>query len=152
MVDFRRSRILDPAWCRGLRIKLDGLASEGRRRTAEAGYSYYLALVANSGLTEKSFDSVQESARERYYQILGLVRPWEGKDQQERRADEFRDARQSYIDAFGVDPLSPGYQEWEAQRIADVQAGKFDVEVKDDLTKVEARLVAKYANQRKPKP
>ncbi len=97
---------------------LGALERRTKRRTLEAAFQFNLALVANSGLTEESFKEQQENGKERYFDLLGTYRPWEGRSYVDRKSTEFKDARQAYIDNFGVDPLDPRFKEWEAQTIA----------------------------------
>lgn len=102
----------------------------------------HLALVSNSGLNENSFEKMQRQSHELYFDILGNVRPWEGADYTARKGNEFKRGRQAYIDAFGVDPLDPGFRAWEAQRITDIEAGKFDVAIVNDEADLRERMQA----------
>lgn len=81
-------------------------------------YRFHLALVGNSGLTEESFKKSQERGRDAFNDILGLLRPWEGKTAKERQSREVEDLRQAYIAAFG-DYRDP---EWQARQDAAIAA------------------------------
>lgn len=140
-MDFTACRINDPKWWRYLRVKLEALERRGKERAVQAAFDYHLALVANGSLTEKSFEGCQQAAKERYFDLLGTIRPWEGKSFAERKAAEFRDARQQYIDATGFDPLDPEFKKYEAQQIERLLAGEFDT-VDEDL-EAEAGVVAR---------
>jgi len=139
VVDFRVARVLDPKWWRYLRVKLETLERRGKEKAVNAAFAYHLALVANSGLTEESFEKCQAAAKERYFDLLGTIRPWEGKSFVERKAAEFKDARQMYIDATGFDPLDPAFKAYEAQQIERLLAGEFDIV--DEDAEAEAAVV-----------
>lgn len=126
LIDFKKSRILDSRWWRYLRVILGTLERRGKERSVRAAFDFHLALVANGSLTEKSFEGCQDAAKERYFDLLGTIRPWEGKTYAERKASEFRDARQQYIDQTGFDPLDPAFKAYEAQQIERLLAGEFD--------------------------
>ncbi len=80
--------------------------------------AFHLALVSNSGLTEESFGKSQDNARNSFYDVVGLLRPWEGSSAAERKAREYSDLRQAYVDAFG-DPSDP---QWQAEQAAAIEA------------------------------
>ena len=55
---------------------LNEMLSQEDRNLIEHLYSYHLALVSNSGLTDESFKSTQESARGNFKDISTQLRPW----------------------------------------------------------------------------
>lgn len=105
---------------------LGSLERQLRARSLDAAFRYQLALVANGSLSEESFSKSQESARERFFDLVGCWRPWEGKSYLHRKQAEFKDYRQQYIDAFGCDPHSPEFKAWEAGQIRQLEEGAFD--------------------------
>lgn len=122
-----------------MRVLVDWLDRRSRAKGLDAALQFHLALVANSGLTEKSFDAAQEAAKEGYYDLVGAFRPWEGRSYLHRRQSEFKDSRQAYIDAFGVDPLDPAFKAWEAEQIRKLNSGEFAGPV-DEAAAAEAEL------------
>lgn len=136
LIDYSKARLRDNAWWRRLRILLKGVQRKNHLVDLTAAYNYELALLSNSRLTDESFQSGQERAKELYYDIVSILRPWEGANYAERKKQEFDDHRQSYIDAFGVDPLDPEFQEWEAQQIDKINAGEFDTDEESDEARV----------------
>lgn len=117
LVDFRKARIGDAAWTRQLRIILDGLQRRKNYVVADAVYKANLARVSNGSLTSDSFQKVQNDVQESFYDLVGTVRPWEGETFGERKAKEFEDYREHYKAAFGWDPLSDEFKEWEVEQI-----------------------------------
>ena len=102
-------------------MKLSEMQRRNDFQLFDAAYRFHLALLGNQGLTEKSFESNQQSAQERYWDMAGAKRPWEGVDYTERKQKEFTSYRQDYIDAFGVDPADPGFKQWEEARIRELR-------------------------------
>jgi len=76
IIDYREADIMDYKWWRRWRILLNEMTTQSDRALIEHLYSYHLALVSNSGLTENSFKSVQESAKENFEELLNASRPW----------------------------------------------------------------------------
>ena len=66
-------------------------------------YTYHLALVANSGISEDSFKSVQESARKNLDQIIAAKRPWEEHEQEDRVTSEVEQYREDMRRFFDID-------------------------------------------------
>lgn len=42
--------------------------------------------------------------------VIGVIRPWEGKNAESRKEQEAETLRQKYINALGVDPSDPEFQ------------------------------------------
>jgi hypothetical protein len=78
--------------------------------------------MSNGSLAASAFGKAQDEAVDLYYQTLAVTQPWEGRSLRDRKAREFKDYRQRYIDAFGVDPLDPKFKDWERQKIAEWDA------------------------------
>ena len=57
-------------------------------------YSYHLALVSNSGLTEDSFKSVQGSAKENFGELMNVSRPWA------KSTEQFQDVREELVQGW----------------------------------------------------
>jgi hypothetical protein len=102
-------------------VAIKELARRNELIVYDARYRFNLALLSNPRLTDESFDKKQEAAVEIYHDIVGSVRPWEGGYVKQKQA-EIKTARQDYIEAFGVDPSSPEFLAWEAERIAAIRA------------------------------
>jgi len=66
-------------------------------------YTYHLALVANSGLSDDSFKSVQESARDNLDRIISELRPWDAKDKTDRISDEVSQFKEDFKGFFDID-------------------------------------------------
>ena len=116
VIDFRQARLLDPAWWRRYRIVLNGIAKEDDLELQRNIFNFHLALVGNSGLTEDSFKSSQERARDTFFDIMGLLRPWEGMSAQARKKREVDSLREEYIKEFG-DPSDPEFQRREQESL-----------------------------------
>jgi hypothetical protein len=139
-VDYRQAKLQDPSWWRRLGLLFQGMQQRANRTMIDAAYRFQLALVSNSQLTDDSFQKAQTRSVELFHDMIGALRPWEGASYVERKQQEFQDYRQMYIDAFDVDPSDPEFQAWEAQRIAEVNAGEFDVEEEDEEARVTRKL------------
>jgi hypothetical protein len=138
LINFREARLLDKTWWRRVRIMTDVLSRRTRAKVADASLRYHLALVANSGLKPGSFEKAQDTAKERFYDLLGCWRPWEGASYAERQAKEFADYRQAYVDAFGCDPYDPAFKTWEAEQIRKLQ----EEQKEDSDAEAERKLAA----------
>ena len=66
-------------------------------------YAYHLALVANSGISDDSFKSVQESARKNLDQIIAAKRPWEEHTRADRLTSEVEEYKEDMRRFFGID-------------------------------------------------
>jgi|TARA_R110000824_G_scaffold82768_4_gene207416 hypothetical protein len=79
------------------------MAQEDDAKLKNKLYDYHLALVANSGLTEDSFKSVQESARNTFEEIIGTIRPWEGRSADQRAQTDRDQFRDTFLELGGPD-------------------------------------------------
>ena len=79
------------------------IATTDNAKLLRDSYAYHLALVANSGLSEDSFKSVQESARDSLDQLIDIRRPWDQRDKAVRLSDEIAQFKQDFKDFAGVD-------------------------------------------------
>lgn len=131
LVNYREAHLDDPAWWRRLRILISGLSRENDRAVYQARLDMQLALVANGRLTDESWEDSQEAAGRLRDDIISTYRPWEGRSFRDRQKKDFKDWRQRYIDAFGVDPNDPEFKEWEANAIAAMQEVSVEVETDD---------------------
>ncbi len=103
---------------------MTGMLREDDLKIQTSAFDFHRALVANSGLTEESFKSAQTNAKDTFYDIIASLRPWEGKSSAARKEKESTSLRQSWFEAFGVDPNDPAWQEnnrrdiekWKAER------------------------------------
>jgi len=123
IIDYSEARLLDPRWWKRTRLLLNAMVREDDFLLQRGIFDYHRSLASNSGLTEESFKLSQERARDSFHDILGALRPWEGSSAEERKAKEYADLRQAYVEAFG-DPSDPEYQaeqeeklrQWKEQR------------------------------------
>jgi hypothetical protein len=147
LVDFSQARFRDSRWWSRLRILLRGMQRKVHLTDLHAAYDFQLALMS-AGLTDDGFKQTQENAKELYYDIVGALRPWEGISYTDRKKREFDAHRQSYIDAFDVDPLDEKFKEWEARQIDKIHAGEFDGDdVEDDEARVTRLLQERMLRQ-----
>ena len=79
------------------------IATTDNAQLLRDSYTYHLALVANSGLAEDSFKSVQESARETLDKLIELRRPWEAGDRANKLLDEVAQFKEDFKHFAGVD-------------------------------------------------
>lgn len=147
VVDFTKARLNDSQWWKRTLTLLRTVERRNSLILHQAAFHHQLALVANSGLTNDSFTAVQERAQELFWDIVGKVKPWEGANYTERKKREFTDARQKYIDNFGVDPMDPQFQAWEAEQIRRLNAGEFDTKREDPVETVTRRMRERLRRQ-----
>lgn len=86
---------------------MQAMASEDDVDILERLYDYHLALVANSGLSEDSFKSTQESARDNFEDIVAAKRPWIGNTKEDRLNNEISNYKQDWQEIFGWDLDDP---------------------------------------------
>lgn len=98
---------MDRGWWMRWRLLLNEMMSQEDRTLMEHLYSYHLALVSNSGLTEESFKSTQKSARENFEEITGELRPWAGRTKGERSGREKDQMSEDWKEFFGWDMNDP---------------------------------------------
>jgi hypothetical protein len=108
IVDYREADILDRGWWRRWRILLNEMTSQADKELIEHLYSYHLALVSNSGLTEDSFKSTQKSARNNFEELMSAARPWTGRSVEERLDQESDQIKEDWKYFFGWDMDNPG--------------------------------------------
>ena len=117
LIDFRDYRRFDLAWSRRLQIVIDSLQRRKNYVIADAVFRSHLARQSNGSLSNDSFQAAQKDALEAFYDLLGAIRPWEGSSFEDRKGKEFSDYRENYKAAFGWDPYSDEFKEWEAEQI-----------------------------------
>ena len=122
----------DPAWWRRLRALITGLARERDREIYRTMFDFQLALVSNGRLTDESWEKSRDAAAEYKQDIISTLRPWAGRSLKERQKKQFKDDRQRYIDAFGVDPHDPKFKEWEAETIRNMERASAEVETEEE--------------------
>lgn len=117
LIDLKHAYLDDGKWwsylrkvCAVLQRKKELTATENRMR-------YYLAQLSSGTLNSEGTQKVCEAATETYDDLLGQLRPWQGRNAKEKKKQEFVSYRQAYADAFGVDPADPKFKEWEAEQI-----------------------------------
>lgn len=102
-------------------------------------FDMQLALVANGRLTDESWEKSRDAASELKQDIISTYRPWAGRSLKERQKKDFKDWRQRYIDAFGVDPHDPEFQKWEAETIKNLD--RLSAEAETDEERVTRKLL-----------
>lgn len=113
----------------------------------DARYRFQLALMSNGSLSAETFSKSQDEAIDLYYQMVAVRQPWDGRSLRERKAREFKDYRQRYIDAFGVDPLDPKFKDWERRKVEEWEALQNAPKPVDRATILTKRLEARYAGK-----
>jgi hypothetical protein len=121
VIDFHEARLLDPEWWRRCRALLRELVREDDIVIQRSILDFHRALVSNSGLDDDSFKTSQEHAKAAVFDMMGLVRPWEGGTYEDRKRQEYKQLIDSYIEEFG-DPNDPEFQEKEAKALEAWQA------------------------------
>lgn len=117
LVDYQQARLQDPKWWQRLRLMLEGLDRRKKFLTESAELAYYAGIISNPKLTDESYQKLEVKLQDAYYATVNHLRPWVAVQSARRKGAEFSDARQKYIDAYGVDPADPKFKEWEAEAV-----------------------------------
>lgn len=147
IIDFRQARVADKRWHQRTRILLGGLERSNRLRLLEARLQRHLAFVANARMTEDSWRSHVDASQELMHDILGCLRPWEGRSYEERKRAEIDEGREAYKEAFGWDPQSEEFKQHEAEIIAKWNDPARRVKPETDDEKVTRRLQERSAEK-----
>jgi len=107
VIDYREADILDQGWWRRWRILLNEMTSQADKELLEQLYSYHLALISNSGLTQDSFKSTQKSARDNFEGLMSAARPWTGHSVEDRLGLEREQIKEDWKYFFGWDMDDP---------------------------------------------
>lgn len=118
LVDFSKMEFFNQAWQTRLRLILDGLHTENRRRITEASLAYHTGLLALSRITQDSSNRVQERCQEDLRELINLLQPWEAKTKEESERDQVKTYRDRWQNRWG-DMDSPEIQ----SKIAEVAEG-----------------------------
>ena len=114
IIDYREADVLDRRWWRRWRMLINEMATQADKELLHQLYLYHLALVSNSGLTEESFKSTQQSARDNFEEFVAKVRPWLGRSKEERSKQEGEQFKEDWKQVFGWDlDDKEAYDEWE---------------------------------------
>lgn len=103
IIDYREADIVDRRWWRRWRILVNEMTTQSDKELLNQLYLYHLALVSNSGLTEESFKSTQQSARENFNEFAAKIRPWLGRTAEERGKTENEQMKEDWKLVFGWD-------------------------------------------------
>ena len=105
---------MDRRWWRRWRMLINEMATQSDKELLHQLYLYHLALVSNSGLTEESFKSTQQSARDNFEEFVAKVRPWLGRSKEERSKQEGEQMKEDWKEVFGWDlDDKEAYDSWE---------------------------------------
>jgi hypothetical protein len=93
VVDYRDADIMDRRWWLRWRLLLNEMTAQEDCNLMRELYSYHLALVSNSGLTDDSFKSTQKTAKGNFEDIINSMRPWLGtkEDRLDGEADQMKE-------------------------------------------------------------
>lgn len=153
IIDFRQARLLDPDWWSHCYVLFRELVREDDTVIQKGILDFHLALVSNSGLDDDSFKSAQESAKTAVFDMMGLLRPWEGQSYQDRQKQEYQSLVDEYKREFG-DPSDPEFQAREAEALAAwqrqlaAQPGETDIERIMRLRREQTRRIRDYRQGR----
>jgi hypothetical protein len=147
VINFSQARLTDPSWWRRCRFLFAGLEADLDFRLLDAAYRRELALVGNGNLEAKDFAKAQERAREVYFGLTGVYRPWEGKTLGERQGRERASIAEVFKQVIG-DPTDPEFLRREAEGLAAWRAA--EAAAKTDVVAVDVvrqRLLARGAKK-----
>ena len=123
VVDYSEVDLFDKSWWRRWRVLVTGMSELDTIDLLKPLFDYQLALVANSGLTEDSFKQAQESARDNFENIVGAMRPWEGRTKEERVESDIAQYKEDWKHFFGweLDDEEQVAEYWEKRKKAETQ-------------------------------
>jgi hypothetical protein len=113
LVDYREARPRDRQWWQRWRLLMRGLSQRQEARIADADFRFHLAQIGNADLDEKASQKQALEARDR---LIEAIQPWRPAAAAKSKEEAFKNYRQMYADAFGVDPADPAFVEWTRSR------------------------------------
>lgn len=117
LIDFREARFDDPNWWRRCRAMFGELTRQLLLEEAQARLVVEAGLVANSRLTDDSWKAANEGVRELLNDIAAALRPWSAASRDQRLHEQAAGYRQQYQAAFGIDPSTPAFKQWESRAV-----------------------------------
>ena len=125
VIDYSEVDLFEKSWWRRWRVLVTGMSSLDTTELLKPLFDYQLALVANSGLTEDSFKKAQESARDNFETIVGAMRPWEGRNKEERLSGDIDQYKKDWQEIFGwdLDDEEQLTEYWEKRNKAEARLG-----------------------------
>lgn len=106
LVDFSQAKLLDKSWQLRLRLLLDGLRVENRKKIKQAQLDYHLGLLALARITADSSGKVQERAQAELRELINLLQPWAARTKEEAEQAQVKGYRDRWRGRWG-DPDSP---------------------------------------------
>lgn len=82
------------------------MAHDDDKQVIRAAYDFQLALMGNGSLTEESFKSTQERAKEAFNDLISAVYPWAAKSAEEVKRGTFDSLIETYKETFGIQDLN----------------------------------------------
>lgn len=103
VIDYSEADLFDKSWWRRWRVLVTGMSNLDTIEVLKPLFEYQLSLVANSGLTDDSFKRAQEQAKENFEDIVGAMRPWEGRTKEGRLQTMEEEFKKDWQAIFGWD-------------------------------------------------
>jgi hypothetical protein len=131
LIDFKEARLLDKQWWRYIRLMLNGLSRENDRERWQTQYDMDLALLGSERLKGEAWVKVHERVISVRDALLASISPWEDREMRGAKKKEFAGWREKYIAAYGMDPSSEEFKEWEAKQIEELEETRYEEETED---------------------
>lgn len=114
IIDYKEADVLDRKWWQRWRLLVSELADQNDIKVLTELLKFHLACVSNSGLTEDSFKSAQDSAKEIYEQIQGIYKPWATASSRIKTLTEDESTREAWKHFMGFEMGDEeGLAEWQ---------------------------------------
>jgi hypothetical protein len=109
VIDFSKARVDDVRWWRRTNVLIKTMSVEDDMVAVRAAFDLQRSLVGNSGLTDKSFEASQKTAKALFGDIVEVLYPWSSKESAARKAGEIEGLINQYKQLVG-DPNDPEFQ------------------------------------------
>jgi hypothetical protein len=103
VVDYRKVDLHNPIWWKHWRYLVKAMDEKAHETLLHHALEFQLALVSNSRISSDDFTKVQREAKELFSDIEGSLRPWLGRNKQDRQTRDAEDFRAMWKETAGFD-------------------------------------------------
>jgi hypothetical protein len=114
IVDYSKARLQDTTWWRYWRYMLQEVENQSDQKLLRLAFDFHLGLISNSNLSADDFKKIQKELMELFKDYEGNLRPWLGRNREDRYKDMAKDFKEQWKAAAGFDPDDPvALAKWE---------------------------------------
>jgi hypothetical protein len=105
VVDYRDADWHSPTWWKRWRYLVQAMDEQSHGTLLAHAFKFQLALVSNSRISTEDFSKTQKEAKELFADLEGNLRPWLGRDREDRKEREHQTFREQWQEVAGFDPM-----------------------------------------------